>query len=60
MRYRVHAVDIYGISHAAYESNCATDEEAQHIAASYLPRYPVIEVRQGSRRVAQLNSDDDR
>jgi hypothetical protein len=40
MRYRVHAVDIYGISHAAYELDCATDEEAQHLAASYLPRHP--------------------
>jgi hypothetical protein len=60
MRYRAHAVDLHGVSHADYEFECATDEEAKHRAASYLHAHPVIEVWQGVRRVVRLTRADDR
>lgn len=40
MRHRAHAVDLHGFSHADYEFECATDEEAKDRATSYLMRIP--------------------
>ena len=58
MRYRAHAVDLYGVSLAEYQFECRSDEEAEHRATVYLRMHPTIDLWQGARRIVRLARDE--
>jgi hypothetical protein len=58
MRYRAHALGLYGVSLTDYEFECVSDEDAKRRASNYLRVHPIVEVWQEVRRVARLTRDD--
>jgi hypothetical protein len=56
-KYIAFAVDIYGVTHAAYELDASNDEEAKVQGEKLLKEHPVIEVWDGPQRVARFTKE---